>query len=162
MKIAHHTVVCFHFTLKNDQGDTLENSAGGEPRVYLHGAGNLMPKLEQALEGLEAGSHIEVALEAPDAFGLHQESLIQRVAVKHLRGSKRKLAPGDLVQMDTGDGPQAATIIKMGKFQATVDTNHPLAGQAITFVIDIDRVRAATTEEIAHGHAHGPDGHSGH
>jgi FKBP-type peptidyl-prolyl cis-trans isomerase SlyD len=162
MNITNNSVVCFHFSLKNTEGEILDSSEGREPSVYLHGAGNLMPLLERELEGLSAGEHIEVSLDALDAFGPRQDSLIQQVAVKNLRGAKRKLVAGDRAQMKTSEGEQTVTIVKMGKFQAMVDANHPLAGQDVTFDIDIAAVREATTEEIAHGHAHGPDGHGGH
>jgi FKBP-type peptidyl-prolyl cis-trans isomerase SlyD len=162
MNITNNSVVCFHFSLKNTEGEILDSSEEREPSVYLHGAGNLMPLLERELEGLSAGEHIEVSLDALDAFGPRQDSLIQQVAVKNLRGAKRKLVAGDRAQMKTSEGEQTVTIVKMGKFQAMVDANHPLAGQDVTFDIDIAAVREATTEEIAHGHAHGPDGHGGH
>jgi FKBP-type peptidyl-prolyl cis-trans isomerase SlyD len=162
MNITNNSVVCFHFSLKNTEGEILDSSEEREPSVYLHGAGNLMPLLERELEGLSAGEHIEVSLDALDAFGPRQDSLTQQVAVKNLRGAKRKLVAGDRAQMKTSEGEQTVTIVKMGKFQAMVDANHPLAGQDVTFDIDIAAVREATTEEIAHGHAHGPDGHGGH
>lgn len=162
MNITTNSVVCFHFSLKNTEGEILDSSEAREPSVYLHGAGNLMPALERKLEGLSAGERVEVSLDALDAFGPRKDALVQQVAVKHLRGAKRKLVTGDRAQMHTSEGEQTVTIVKMGKFQAMVDANHPLAGQDVTFDITIASVREATAEEIAHGHAHGPDGHSGH
>ena len=162
MKISNGTVACFHFTLSGTDGEVFERSEADDPRAYLHGAGNLMPALEKRLVGLGAGDRVDVELDALDAFGPHKESLITRVAVKHLLIPRRKPAPGDRVKMKGEHEPQWVTIVKMGKYQATVDNNHPLAGQNVRFVIEIVRVREATAEEIAHGHAHGIDGHNTH
>ena len=162
MNISNGTVAGFHFTLSGADGEVFERSAADEPRAYLHGAGNLMPALEKRLAGLGAGDRVDVELDALDAFGPHQESLIKRVSVKHLQLPRRKPKPGDRVPMAGKQGSQWVTIVKLGKYQATVDTNHPLAGQSVRFVIDIVSVREATAEEKAHGHAHGVDGHDTH
>ncbi len=72
---------------------------------------------------------------------------------------KGKLRPGAVVQMNTGEGMRPVTVSKAGRHSADVDTNHPLAGQTLSFDIEIAEVRAATAEEMSHGHAHGPGGH---
>ena len=162
MKISNGTVACFHFALCDNNGDVFERSEADKPRAYLHGAGNLMPALERRLTGLSAGDRVDVELDALDAFGPRKESLVRRAAIKHLATARRKLKPGDRVPLDDDQGRQWVTIIKMGKYQATVDANHPLAGQSVRFVIEIVGVREATAEETAHGHAHGVDGHETH
>ena len=86
------------------------------------------------------------------------EMLAKRVPVKHLL-FKGKLRPGMVVQLNTSDGRIPVTVVKVGRHSADIDTNHPLAGQALSFDIEVVDVRAATEEEVAHGHAHGPGGH---
>ncbi|TCO73713.1 FKBP-type peptidyl-prolyl cis-trans isomerase [Chromatocurvus halotolerans] len=158
MNIDRNTVVTFHYTLRNAAGDQLETSRGGDPSAYLHGAGNILPGLEKDMEGRTAGDIFSVSLTAQDAYGERDPERQQRVPVKHLV-FKGRLRPGMLVQINTDKGRRAATVIKAGKFSADLDTNHPLAGQDLVFDIEIVDVRAASREEIAHRHVHGPGGH---
>lgn len=158
MNIDRNTVVTFHYTLHNAAGDALETSRTGEPNVYLHGAGNILPGLEKDMTGKAAGDVLSVRLIAQDAYGERDPKRQQRVPVKHLL-FKGRLQPGMLVQINTEHGRRAATVIKAGKFSADLDTNHPLAGQDLTFHVEIVEVRAASREEIAHRHVHGPGGH---
>ncbi len=162
MKVEKNKVVCFHYTLKNTEGTVLEASHDGEPAIFLHGARNILPALEKSLDGKNIGAKLNVCLDALDAYGPRQEAKIQRIAVKHLKSADRKLRPGSIATIDTEQGQQQVTVLKVGKFQAVIDGNHPLAGQALEFDIEVSAVRDATEEELAHGHPHGPDGHSGH
>ena len=158
MQITDNTVVYFHYTLKNESGDTVETSVDGEPSAYLHGAANILPGLEKALGGKSAGDSVEVTLPPEQAYGPRQADRVQRIPVKHLI-YKGKLRPGLTVQVNTADGRRPATVVKAGKFSADIDTNHPLSGQTLTFNIDIVELREATAEERAHRHVHGPGGH---
>lgn len=162
MDIAKDRVVCFHYTLQDTDGHALENSHDGEPQVYLHGADNLLPMLENAMTGHSEGDRFTVALDAIDAYGVRRDDLIQRIATKHLRSRQRKLAPGSIAYIETREGPRPVTVLKVGRHQATVDANHPLAGRDLVFDIEITTVREATADELAHGHAHGADGHAAH
>ncbi|MCB1699792.1 MAG: peptidylprolyl isomerase [Pseudomonadales bacterium] len=158
MKIESDTVVTFHYTLRNEAGTELESSRGSEPSVYLHGANNVIRGLESAMAGREKGDVFTASLSPVDAYGLHNPGRVQRVPVKHL-AFRGKLAAGKVVQMNTGEGMRPVTVVKAGRHSADVDTNHPLAGQTLEFDIEILDLRAATAEELAHGHAHGPGGH---
>lgn len=158
MEIANNAVVLFHYTLRNAEGEELESSRDGEPSAYLHGAGNIIPGLESAMLGKHAGESFSATVAPEQAYGLPQPGRVQRVPVKHLI-FKGKLRPGMPVQINTERGRMPATVVKAGKFSADVDTNHPLAGQTLTFDIEILDVREATADERAHGHAHGPGGH---
>ncbi len=157
MEIGQNAVVAFRYRLLNDQGQQLEASAE-ETTVYLHGAGGMLPGLEQALQGKAAGDQVTVTLEPHEAYGAKHPDSVQRIPLKHLRG-KKKPRPGDVVAVNGERGPRQVTIVKVGKFMVEVDTNHPLAGMVLTFVVDIVEVRPATAEELAHGHVHGPGGH---
>ncbi|KGE04620.1 FKBP-type peptidyl-prolyl cis-trans isomerase [Pseudohaliea rubra] len=158
MDIQRRTVVSFHYTLRDSKDEELETSRGGNPTVYLHGAANILPGLERALNGRTEGDVLTVSLDAADAYGPRDPQKQQRVPVKHLLYQGR-LRPGMLVQVNTAEGQRPATVLKVGKFSADLDTNHPLAGRDLVFDIEIVGVREATEEEIAHGHAHGPGGH---
>lgn len=162
MKITDKTVAQFHYVLKNEAGEELESSHGGEPLAYLHGANNTLVGLENALAGKEAGENFSVTLQPEDAYGERQEDLIQRVPSKHLHGLPNKNAKwkaGMVAVVQTEEGQRQVTVVKTGKFMVTVDINPPLAGKILTFDIEIVDVRSATDEEVEHGHAHGVGGH---
>jgi len=162
MKIAEKTVAQFHYVLKNEAGEEIESSHNAEPLAYLHGANNTLAGLETALEGKEAGEKFSVTLQPEEAYGERQEDLIQRVPAKHLQGLPSKNAKwktGMIAVVQTEQGQRQVTVVKTGKFMITVDINPPLAGKVITFDIDLIDVRAATDEEVEHGHAHGVGGH---
>lgn len=158
MKIAANTVVTFHYTLRNESNEELETSRGGEPSAYLHGAKNIIRGLESAMVDKEAGDIFTATVAPEDGYGLRNPEKQQRVPAKHLM-FKGKLKAGDVVQLNTQEGRRAVTVIKAGRHSADIDTNHPLAGQTLSFDVEIVDVRAATAEETAHGHAHGPGGH---
>ncbi|MCK9506168.1 MAG: peptidylprolyl isomerase [Porticoccaceae bacterium] len=159
MKVEKNKVAYFHYTLTAVDGDFSETSAKSEPVAFLVGHGNIMPALEAALSGAEAGDEVEVTLEPRDAYGERRPNAIQRVPIKHLMSSKNKLAPGNVVKINTAEGVRDATVVKVGRFNVDVDTNHPLAGKTLKFQLRITEVRDASAEEIAHGHAHGAGGH---
>lgn len=158
MQIAKNSVARFHYTLSGEDGIGIEDSHAGEPVTYLHGHGNILPALEEQLLGKAAGDTLEVALAAEQAYGLRHADAVQRVPLKYIvhRG---KLQPGMVVGVQTEEGVRQVTVLKVGKFNVDVDTNHPLAGRALNFSIEVLEVRTASEEEIAHGHAHGEGGH---
>lgn len=158
MNIEPKTVVVFHYTLRDETGTELETSRGSEPSAYLHGANGIIPGLETAMAGKAAGDVFTATVAPEDAYGLRQPDQVQRVPVKHLV-YKGKLRPGAVVKLNTSQGTRAVTVTKAGRHSADIDTNHPLAGQALTFDIEILEVRAASAEELSHGHVHGPGGH---
>ncbi len=157
MLIAKNKVVSFHYTLSNEQGEQIESSRERQPMSYLHGARNIIPGLEQALTGRAAGEQFQVTVAPADAYGEHRPEQVQRVPAKHFRDA-RHLRPGQMVSIQTRRGPMQATVVKVGRFNIDVDTNHPLAGQTLTFEVEVLDVRDATPEEISHGHVHGPGG----
>ena len=159
MKIEKNTVINFTYVLSNADGDELERGDADNPSAYLHGYGNILYGLETAMAGKEAGDSFEVTLPPEQCYGLRREDAKQRVPIKHLL-SKGKLRPGITVKINSNNGPKDATVLKVGKFNVDVDSNHPLAGLELSFKVDIVEVRDATAEEKAHGHAHGVGGHA--
>lgn len=158
MHIEHDKVVSFHYTLSQEDGEQLESSDKTEPVKYLHGRGNILPALEHAMRGKQPGDNFKITLDPAEAYGPRRENAEQRIPIKHL-AYDGKLRPGTRVQVNTEKGPRDVRVIKVGKFNVDVDTNHPLAGLSLSFAINIVDVRDATAEEIAHRHVHGPGGH---
>ena len=158
MKISNKTVVQYHYILTDAAGVQLQATYGSEPLVYLHGAGNIIEGIEKAMEGKSKGDKFSVTLSPEEGFGLRQENAVERIPVKHLRGAKKWKA-GMLASVETHHGFRQVTILKVGKFMADVDVNHPYAGKTLNYQIEVMGVRDATPEEIAHKHVHGVGGH---
>ncbi|MGL4641280.1 FKBP-type peptidyl-prolyl cis-trans isomerase [Shewanella sp.] len=160
MIIQDDMVVQFNYTLRDEQGEVIETNAGREPIAYLHGHDNMMPGVEGAIDGKAVGDKFTVTLPAEQTYGerIADSEAHQRVSVKHLLGGA-VWKPGMTAVVNTDQGQRQVTIVKIGKFMATVDINHPLAGRELTFDIEIVGARDASDEEIAHGHAHGAGGH---
>ena len=161
MTIENGKVVTLHYQLFNaEDGSEIENSqSSGEPMAYLHGYNNIIAGLESALEGKSVGEQVDVTIEPKDAYGEYDNTLFQRISRKYLKHAG-KLTPGKVVTVSTEEGPRMLTVLKVGLKTVDVDANHPLAGKALRFVVDITEIRDASEEEIAHKHAHGVGGHS--
>jgi FKBP-type peptidyl-prolyl cis-trans isomerase SlyD len=125
----------------------------------------MMPGIEKSLESMSKGNELEVELEAAETYGEIQADSEQRISVKHLLGAEKsaekkpKWKAGMTAVVNSEQGQREVTIVKVGKFMVTIDTNHPLAGKTLQFEFQVADVRAATDEEIEHGHAHGAGGH---
>jgi FKBP-type peptidyl-prolyl cis-trans isomerase SlyD len=157
MKIEKDRVVRFHYTVSEQGQAPLESSKERDPMAILVGHNNIIPGLEKALEGREAGDSFGVDVAAADAYGERRDGLSQRVPKKHF--NERNLAPGMQVVLNTNFGPRAVTIEKVGMSVVDVDLNHPMSGKDLHFDIEIVDVREASKEEIEHGHVHGEGGH---
>lgn len=160
MKVAENTVVQFHYAL-SEKGQAVESSFGREPLAALIGAGGIIPGLENALMGREAGDRFEVTLEPAQCYGERHEQLMQRVPRKRFSDSGH-LQPGVQIMVETNQGKRMATVAKVGVTVVDLDLNHPMAGKTLTFDIEVVEVREAATEEIERGHVHGEGGHDHH
>lgn len=158
MNISQNTVVQFHYTLKDENGDQLEQTSGGEPVVYLHGHNNLLLGLEKALEGKSTGDNVSVTLPPEEAFGERRPDSELEVPKEHLMGAS-DWQPGMLAVVNTNQGQRQVKVVAVEGDKATIDTNHPLAGQTLVFDMEVVDVREASDEEKSHGHVHGPGGH---
>jgi len=162
MQISKDTVALFNYRLRDEAGAEIESSYDSQAMAYLHGHNNIIKGLEKAMEGKSVGDVFSVTVAPEDGYGKRLPESVQRVPVKHLHGNKKQLSrlkAGDVVTINTEQGARQATVVKAGKFNVDVDTNHPLAGQTLTFDVTIEDIREATAEEISHGHAHGIGGH---
>jgi FKBP-type peptidyl-prolyl cis-trans isomerase SlyD len=158
MQIAKHAVVTIAYTLTAPDGEVLDTSEGGEPLTYLHGTGALIPGLESELEGKTKGERFDVHVEPADGYGERDERLVQDVERRQLPPGI-KLEIGSQLEAQGPDGALIVTVVKLAGERVTLDANHPLAGMALKFVGEIREVRAATRDELSHGHVHGPGGH---
>ncbi len=158
MTIAEKKVVDFHYTLTSEAGVELDSSREREPMSYLHGAGNIIPGLEKAMEGRAEGDQFEIQVQPDEAYGARNPGNVQRIPLKRL-GKVPRPRPGQVLGLQTQQGPVQVTVLKVGRFNIDVDANHPLAGQVLNFAVEIVKIRDATEEELSHGHAHGPGGH---
>ena len=158
MKIEKDRVVRFHYAVAEAGQEAVENSKdGGQPLAILFGHGNIIPGLEKAMEGKEAGDSFKATVPANEAYGERRDGLTQRIPKKHF--GAQKLEPGMQVVLQTNFGPRAVTIQKVGMSVVDVDLNHPMAGKDLDFDIEIVEVREASAEELEHGHVHGDGGH---
>ena len=163
MRAEKDSVVSFHYVVRDAADAAAEpyddSRQRGEPLLALLGHSQLVPGVEKALAGREAGDKFEIDIVPEDAYGERQEGLLQRVPKKYFRDAQ-KLKPGMTTVLQTKDGGQRmVTVHKVGMSSIDVDHNHPLAGKTLRFAVEIVDVRDASEEELAHGHAHGPEGH---
>jgi FKBP-type peptidyl-prolyl cis-trans isomerase SlyD len=158
MLIEKDRVALIHYTLTDDSGAVIDSSTGGEPLAYLHGSGNLVPGLENALEGKRAGEKFSVTVAPADGYGVRDEQLIQRVPKRSLGGAG-EIKKGMQFQAQVGGGIRVFTVTAVVGDMIMLDGNHALADKRLNFQIDVVEVRAASEEELAHGHVHGVGGH---
>ncbi|MFZ0871512.1 MAG: peptidylprolyl isomerase [Rhodanobacter sp.] len=158
MQIAQNSVAAFHYTLTDDHGQVIDSSEGREPLTYLHGSGQIVPGLEKQMEGRKSGDKFTADVAPEDGYGVHHAELMQEVPMEAFQGVE-DIQPGMQFQ---GRGPQGeinVTVTKVEDGKVFIDGNHPLAGQTLHFAIEVTDVRAASGEELAHGHVHGEGGH---
>ncbi|MDZ4716301.1 MAG: peptidylprolyl isomerase [Cytophagales bacterium] len=154
MKITKHTVPSVHYTLSDNAGKVLDTSSGRDPLTYLHGEGNLIPGMEEGLEGQEKGSKLSLKISPEKGYGDRDEKLVQKLP----RSSFGAEVVRQGMQFQSNNG-MVATVTHVGLDQVTVDSNHLLAGVELNFAVEVIDIRMATSEEIEHGHVHGPGGH---
>lgn len=151
MNIAPQRIATLHYVLSDRDGQVLDDSrARQQPLEYLHGHDNLMSGLERALEGKAAGAGLRVTLMPAEAYGLRNESLVRRV--NRSAFAMADLSPGMRFQTPGDAGPEIVTVLEVDDQEVVIDTNHPLAGQTLTYSLEILSVRDATRAELAKGH----------
>jgi FKBP-type peptidyl-prolyl cis-trans isomerase SlyD len=157
MQVAQDTVVTLKYELRNSEGELLEQT--DEPLEYLHGGHQgMFPRIEEALEGKTAGESLEVYLQPADAFGEYDDALVQ---IEPRDKFPKELEVGMRFEGDAEEGTDSVvyTVTDIAEGKVVVDGNHPLAGMALRFQCTVESVRAATDEELEHGHVHGAHGH---
>lgn len=154
MTIAKDKVVSIHYTLKDDNGETIDSSAGDEPLNYLHGAGNIIPGLESALEGLDVGEEKSVTVSAQQGYGEIIDELIQTMPREAFSGIDTIEKGMEFQAQTEGGGTQYVVVTEVNEKEITVDGNHALAGKTLHFDVKVDSIRTATEDEVSHGHVH--------
>ena len=150
-------VVSMNYVLKDKEGSILDTSQG-QPLDYLEGHQNIIPGLEKALTGLEKGDKKVVEVSPEEGYGQYNPDMCFTMEKSQFGATIPE--PGVSVQLNTADGQAfLATIVNVEGDQVHLDANHPLAGKALIFDVEITDIRDASPEEITHGHPHGPGGH---
>ncbi len=158
MQISKDKVVTIDYTLKDDEGTVVDTSEGRDALVYLHGANNLIPGLEVALEGKAVGDDLAVRIAPEDAYGARDDEKLKAVP-RHLFGDDEIKAGAQYHATGPNGESMVVTVTEVGDDNVVVDGNHPLAGAHLNFDVKVVEVRDATAEEISHGHVHGAGGH---
>lgn len=157
--MSHTRVIGFHYTLTDPQGKTIDSSTDGDPMYFMEGSGQIIPGLEEVLITLKKGDKKKIDVVAENAYGEREEENVIEVPRDQL--PKGDIKAGDVFHSRDGHSPPL-TVVSTTDTHVTLDANHPLAGIDLTFDVEIMEVRMATQEEMEHGHAHGPQGHSHH
>ncbi|GAB2998062.1 FKBP-type peptidyl-prolyl cis-trans isomerase [Psychrosphaera aestuarii] len=156
MKIAQNTVVTMHYAVKDKEDNLIDSSYDNDPLVFIQGSKFLIEGLENALNDHEKGDTFEVAVDAENAYGPRMDGLVQRVGSEMFADFEVEI--GMQLRASTDNGEQTVIVVDKDDESVTVDGNHPLAGVDLKFDVEILDVRAATADEIAHGHVHGAGG----
>jgi FKBP-type peptidyl-prolyl cis-trans isomerase SlyD len=159
-RVADEMIVSLDYTLRLDDDQVIDSSAGREPLEFIQGQGHIIPGLERELYGMAVGDQKQVSVPAAEGYGEHDESRIQLV-------ERDAFGPGTELEVDMGvqmQDPQTGqvfqgTISEIRADHVVIDFNHPLAGETLHFDVTIAGLRPATEEELDHGHVHGPHGH---
>src|SRR5579863_6374752 len=153
MRIGKHSVVSIDYTLTDKNGEVVDSSKGQEPLAYIHGTGSIVVGLEEALEGKEKGATLKVSVPPVKGYGERDEKLAQKVPRSMF--DVKDLEPGMRFHAQADHGSHVVTVTAVDADNVTVDANHPLAGETLNFEVTVVDVRAATEEELSHGHVHG-------
>jgi FKBP-type peptidyl-prolyl cis-trans isomerase SlyD len=159
MKIANGSVVGIDYSLHLGDGQVVDSSQPGDPLTYLHGEGQIVPGLESALEGLEVGDKKQVVVAPAEGYGEHDPRGVQEVPLGAFPPGFSPQVGMELTAEGQDGHPVPFSIREVKPENVVIDLNHPLAGKTLHFEVTVREVRAATPEEISHGHAHGADGH---
>jgi len=158
MQVAANAVVAFDYVLTAPDGKVIDSNEGAGPEAYIHGQGQIIPGLEAALEGRTTGDAFQVTVPPEKAYGVRDSALVQVVS-RDMFESVNELEVGMRFRASLEDGEHVFTIVGLDDKQVTIDGNHPLAGTTLKFDVKVVEVRAATVEELDHGHVHGAGGH---
>ncbi|RXJ73586.1 peptidylprolyl isomerase [Veronia nyctiphanis] len=151
--IEKDKVVIIEYTVKDLNGVLINATESDEPLAFIFGAGHVIPGLEKCLDGKDSGEEFEVKLEAEEAYGPRNDSLVQEVERAAFQGVDN-IEPGMIFTASGPKGEIQVTVVSADDEKVRVDGNHPLAGKGLHFVGKVLEVRDATEEELSHGHVH--------
>ena len=154
MKATKDVVVSIAYEVINEDGIVVDESTKQQPLQYLHGYENLIVGLENAIEGREKGDIFKVVVEPKDAYGEFSDAMVQRVPASVFKGVDDEITVGMRFLADTDQGQIPVEVTEVDGDEVVVDGNHMLAGQTLTFNVELVDLRAATDDEMRHGHMH--------
>jgi FKBP-type peptidyl-prolyl cis-trans isomerase SlyD len=157
MKISNNKVIIMHYAVSDSEGTLIDSSYDHKALEVIQGTGYLIPGLEQALDGHQAGDKFDVAVAAKNAYGERFDSYVQSVP-KAMFEDIEDIGVGTQLRATTDEGEQTVIVIDVTDDKITVDGNHPLAGLDLSFEVEIIEVREATEDELSHGHVHSEGG----
>lgn len=160
MKISKNYAVYFDYEVRNSRTELLDSSKGSGPMAYVHGYASIIPGLEKALEGKVAGEELQVMVPPHEAYGLRDENRVSKVD-RSIFPKDADIQPGMRFRASSEHGADHVVVTAVEGDAITVDANHPLAGETLTFQVTVRDVRLATEEEVSHGHVHHEHGHEG-
>jgi FKBP-type peptidyl-prolyl cis-trans isomerase SlyD len=162
MRIEQNSAVLVHYHLTSSDGEVIDSSNGKDPLSYLHGHNNLVPGVERALEGQEAGAKIDVEVSPADGYGEHDPSLDVLVPLSAFPSDmSSNLKPGAMFQgPHPSDETRTAmyTVIELAGNEVRCSANHPLAGVTLHFNLEVMEIREATEAELSQGRPLPPGG----
>ena len=157
--IKKDSVVSLSYILKNENGEELDRSDNVNPLAYMHGHGQIVPGLENVLEGLAVGDKKEVTVTPQEGYGEVQPELKMKVG-RDKFPADMNIERGMQFSSKMEDGREIPfTVQTIEGDDVLLDGNHPLAGETLHFSVEVVEVRSATAEELQHGHVHGAGGH---
>lgn len=159
MQIAKDLVATIDYTLKDDDGNVMDTSEGTPGLAYIHGAMNIIPGLEKALEGKSVGDSVSVSIPPEEAYGFRDDEKIQNVPKEMFEGSDEIEIGREYYGVSPDGHPVSFRVLEIQEEEVKIDGNHPMADLTLHFDVNITDIREATTEELSHGHVHGPEGH---
>ncbi len=159
MKIEKGSVVEIDYTLHLGDGELVDASEPDEPLTYLHGEGQIVPGLESALEGLGIGDKKQVVVAPAEGYGEHDPRGVQEVPKQAFPSDFQPEVGMELTAEGPGGEAVPFSVREVKPDAVVIDLNHPLAGKTLHFDVTVRTVRAATAEEVEHGHVHGEHGH---
>ncbi|UEG51588.1 peptidylprolyl isomerase [Mucilaginibacter daejeonensis] len=166
MKIEPQHVVSLTYDLYVNQEDgteaLVESTTLEQPLTFLYGAGQMLPRFEDNLSTLSTGDKFDFKLSAEDAYGEYNDEAVANLPKEMFQGQDMPEVGSILPLQDNQGNRFQGQVVSVVEDSVIVDLNHPMAGQELHFKGEIINVRPANPEELAHGHAHGPDGHHGH
>ncbi|GGG53813.1 FKBP-type peptidyl-prolyl cis-trans isomerase [Epilithonimonas arachidiradicis] len=166
MALDKNQVVTLKYVLhtNDENGEKLfvEETSVENPLTFLYGVGMMIPKFEEEIKNLAIGDTTSFEIAPNEGYGERDPQAVTQLPVDMFQGQELPPVGAILPLSDNQGNNFQAVVLEVTPEAVVVDLNHPMAGRPLFFDVEILNARPATEEELAHGHAHGPDGHSGH
>ena len=142
----------------SDSGEVFDSNVNQQPLIFLVGHGNMIEGFEQEMLGAAVGETREFTLTPERAYGLRDEANVQSIPRSQFPEGM-KLEVGMILGAQSDQGPTQFGVVDVNDDLVIVDLNHQMAGYTLHFNVEVVEIREAISDELAHGHAHGPGHH---